>query len=51
MAGLEPATSKVFCSIVGENLVISALKKADREDAEVLRTFDVRCVRPKRAAS
>jgi len=31
-----------FCSIDGENLVISALKKADREDAVVLRAFEVR---------
>jgi alpha-mannosidase len=33
-----------FCSVEGDGLVVSALKKADREDAIVLRLFDIRGV-------
>ena len=41
--GRKPLPTELsFCSIDGENLVMSALKKADREDAVVLRAFDVR---------
>jgi alpha-mannosidase len=37
---LPPTQS--FCSVQGDNLVISALKKADRDGAIVLRVFDER---------
>jgi alpha-mannosidase len=31
-----------FCSLDGENLVITALKKADRDGGIVLRVFEIR---------